>query len=602
MRYLKLWKAILTLGLIIMTYIVIYCGKSSLSPIELPLSVGVTVSGEETTKIMLIMRKSSNRSYTSYDVYGSPEKTVQLFNYDPEGKIKKSLETAGFKLVKEESTEREHGTAFVNYRERTGFGKDAGTTFFFSYTFFHRTGGKIIESEPKTSGFKSLEELKAVPGFQDFGKVLKEALSKGIRPQNVKVGLSIPKPSFKPTLVKRVTEDIKNVQLFTFSADGRTVAYVGKKEGKNVIMKGETIVDKFDAIIDRLVFHPNGTTLGYIIKRNGACFAAIDGKKGYAYVSVSGFCFSPDGRKYGYIAQRGKKKFVVINGKEGPKFDRIRTMVSFSKRGDWAYWGVDGKQLMLVVNGVKKATEWDEITTPVFTPDGNVSFAGKKEKKWFLVSSEREELLNIDGDILAGPFFSPKGDKYNLVVRRGNEWFVISDGKEGRKFWRNIGIPVLSNDRRHLAFRVRGYNVASVVVDDMESEIYDEVLGPIRFSPDGQSISFGARKGRELYLEVIEIAELKAKQRSKAIGSVLGTRWLLVRDGGESKIELMDKGILHSPSSTNSTWEQDGEIVRFYFNKKYASYKGRLISNQILVGTAHNVAGKSWEWKATKLK
>jgi len=88
--------------------------------------------------------------------------------------------------------------------------------------------------------------------------------------------------------------------------------------------------------------------------------------------------------------------------------------------------------------------------------------------------------------------------------------------------------------------------------------------------------------------------------------SLVGTKWHYVDDDWEYDIEFRTGGKLHSTHSNdktpdNDTWEQQGMIVRFYFNNGFSTYEGKLSGDRLMFGTAKSSHG-SWNWKATRIK
>ena len=95
--------------------------------------------------------------------------------------------------------------------------------------------------------------------------------------------------------------------------------------------------------------------------------------------------------------------------------------------------------------------------------------------------------------------------------------------------------------------------------------------------------------------------------------SVAGTEWnIMFTDPviGENRnfnIKFMNNGILahnHPNDITpdNDFWEQNADIIYMYFNDKYSTYIGRMLSNNLIQGTATNINGITWNFELRKTR
>jgi hypothetical protein len=91
---------------------------------------------------------------------------------------------------------------------------------------------------------------------------------------------------------------------------------------------------------------------------------------------------------------------------------------------------------------------------------------------------------------------------------------------------------------------------------------------------------------------------------NSSVPSLAGTSWNATETDGDIDIfyYLPDGTLSYSyqaGSFTNGTWRQDGDAVYMQMNNKYVEYHGRITGTH-MEGTAHNVTGKDWTWKADK--
>lgn len=91
-----------------------------------------------------------------------------------------------------------------------------------------------------------------------------------------------------------------------------------------------------------------------------------------------------------------------------------------------------------------------------------------------------------------------------------------------------------------------------------------------------------------------------------AMPALTGSRWHYIDQQWEYDITFMPNGVLqsrhpHDKTRNDDTWQQNGKVVKFYFNNKYSRYQGVLAGQNLMSGTASNQRGKSWTWKATRV-
>lgn len=92
---------------------------------------------------------------------------------------------------------------------------------------------------------------------------------------------------------------------------------------------------------------------------------------------------------------------------------------------------------------------------------------------------------------------SPDGRHLALVARKGNEFFIVVDGKAGPEH-DNIskGLPVFSPDGKRIAYVANKGKKWSVIVDGQSGPKYDAVAaGALRFTPEGVATYLAIRHG-----------------------------------------------------------------------------------------------------------
>lgn len=92
--------------------------------------------------------------------------------------------------------------------------------------------------------------------------------------------------------------------------------------------------------------------------------------------------------------------------------------------------------------------------------------------------------------------------------------------------------------------------------------------------------------------------------KNKYTSDLTGSTWNIKASGREYTITFKLGGVLASThpndvTPDNDTWEQNGANVTFYFNDKYATYKGKFVAKDKIEGTAKNKekTWPFWLWK-----
>lgn len=85
--------------------------------------------------------------------------------------------------------------------------------------------------------------------------------------------------------------------------------------------------------------------------------------------------------------------------------------------------------------------------------------------------------------------------------------------------------------------------------------------------------------------------------------TLLGTTWVGEGLDGAIIFEFAASGVLRYSTADNSysngTWQQQGNAVSFEMNARFAEWSGRIEATR-MTGSAHNSAGRRWNWQATR--
>jgi hypothetical protein len=262
-------------------------------------------------------------------------------------------------------------------------------------------------------------------------------------------------------------------------------------------------------------FAPDGSFVTAIASKGGQWRLVIADKKGERELGkpqsfLAGYDVSADGKSFALVVldaagadpdmppmpgmQGGK--CVILFGKETLGRDRDNAeRPRLSPDGTRLAWVFreKGKHGLALGEDERREARHDWIKCAVFRPDGKeIAFAAGTGGK------ANEALLDPEGGMQVD------GAQWKLVRRPAG-----GDDKASDASYADILHVTWSPDGKRLAFLAKGADGWRVVCADAKgerkSDAFDE-LGPPRFHSGGKHLAFGARKGRELWWKVMELA------------------------------------------------------------------------------------------------
>lgn len=302
------------------------------------------------------------------------------------------------------------------------------------------------------------------------------------------------------------------------SPDGRHIAYVTKDDdGKRVVVdgvNGKLYPDIPEVRLSEagrpseIRFSPDSKRVAYVASRYKQCFVVVGDVEGkpYEFIKVGGVIFSDDGKRIAYVARREEKEIVVVDGVEGKPFDYISDLSSlFSSDGKTvSYIGVrrqgPEQKNVLVVNGAEIMEE-EYINSGYPKEPGNPpTYVIKRGEKWHVIINGKlgEAYDHLGNNII----FSH--DKKHMIYRasKGMYDFIVLDGVEGKKRGAITENSYAFSPDGNVAFVMLNDRGRWVVVGDIENGPYDYVLGEIRFSDDGNHNAFVAERDRQRFVVI----------------------------------------------------------------------------------------------------
>ncbi|MDD4162714.1 MAG: HEAT repeat domain-containing protein, partial [Methanothrix sp.] len=267
------------------------------------------------------------------------------------------------------------------------------------------------------------------------------------------------------------------------SCAGQHVLYTIVREGRNHVVVDGIVQEQvgYDPAVS-----PDGSrwaysrSAGYV---GDPCYIVLDGEVMDLGNDnrVAQMVFSPDGARFAYDLIPGGGAYgdhvVTVDGARGKQypFPGVGKIVFSSDGSRTAYWAkAQGEGFMMVQDGVEGKT-YDEISDPVFSPDGaHLAYTAKDKDGKFAVLDGEEGIRYVD---LWGLTFDANG-RLAYVARDNREGkdvrLVVVDGKEDRPYlydWYGQGIrsgPVFSPDGKHIAYIANdGGRAEYVAIDEI---------------------------------------------------------------------------------------------------------------------------------------
>jgi len=350
------------------------------------------------------------------------------------------------------------------------------------------------------------------------------------------------------------------VGTIVLSSDGRRIAYRALSDGKWRMVVDSKEGRRYDVLLSP-IFSPDGQHVAYQAKAGEKWHIVVDNTPSAGTTaSYTTPEFSSDSALIAYVesaASSSGMRLIVSDltfSKQSVKrsIGDLLFTISGDKTRIAAAQVVDNKLRVIDFSFAKpdvvhEGPLYDVIEKLTFSDDGvSVSYCALKGRTRLMVLDNREELLPKGllpqlpvvrpdnkgvGVILTSQnrcflhqsFYksTEKGKKYDeaadlayskdgrlsvYAARKGENWFVVVNGKEGPAFDRVV-LPVFSPDGKRLVYRARKDDKRFLVVADTAGKTikqhpaYEQVFQPV-FTADGKSVVYGVKDGNKLICRV----------------------------------------------------------------------------------------------------
>lgn len=289
---------------------------------------------------------------------------------------------------------------------------------------------------------------------------------------------------------------------FTFSNDGKHLAWWGRRGGRAVVMvDGRQLGEPVDAVVMPPVFGPLGRHVAVGVEVGGTRRVVLDGTPQPAFDNLvaGSLVFSFDGSRLAYAAARGGKYVLVVDGKAGREHEKIGSAPVFSPDGKRvAYLAVDGQSETVVENG-KAGKRYKAVLAGSlrYTPAGKLEYLAGDGEAWFAVSGGTPQ-GRFDAIGQSG-FVGPRNRRVFVAANNGKQHVVV-DGKVSPGYEMILsGSVSVAPMGSPVAWVIRREGQFHVVVDGDAGEPWDRVFSTVRWITPN-TFNYIAARGRSLYL------------------------------------------------------------------------------------------------------
>jgi len=249
-----------------------------------------------------------------------------------------------------------------------------------------------------------------------------------------------------------------------------------------------------------LVNTPDGSTVAYPAKRGKKMVVFVEGKASPEYDGVGRIFLSEDGAHHAYWAKKdGAYGVVVVDGEErkveGAALNVLEG-IQMNRDGSHLAYLVKGAGSMRMVADGKAGAEFESAFWPRYSPDGKrlVYQARKAGGKQVVVidgevGPEYDGIMGGRGEIV----FSADSKHTAYAGQRGDDWFPVIDGVEGKQPFKSVEQLTFSADGSKIAFVGRTVEGERAVLNGVVGDPFN-LVSRLVFSPDGKRFAYAVRR------------------------------------------------------------------------------------------------------------
>ncbi len=283
-----------------------------------------------------------------------------------------------------------------------------------------------------------------------------------------------------------------------FSSDYKRVLYrASDRTGSFLVVDGKESKRHGPISENSYKFTPGGKVV-FVVRQTAGSFVVIDDVAGEVFDWVSDPVFSHDGSSMAFVAEKNLKRFVVHDGKRSQEYADLGMWPRFAPAGRRLVYSGKLAGENLVVDGVAKSFE--AVRTAQFSHDGRrLAVVAREAGIWSLyVDGVKGQTLDSDQVAVV---FSPDSKRLACVGPRGKGAVLVVDGVTIGEY-DDSGFLGFDRNSRHLFMLAKRGDKWFPVVEGVEGKSYDSLVwAGVPSIDESGAFSFLAMRGEE-YLRV----------------------------------------------------------------------------------------------------
>jgi hypothetical protein len=274
------------------------------------------------------------------------------------------------------------------------------------------------------------------------------------------------------------------------------------------VLKNGVEISRYSKIRE-ITKSPDGKSFAFIARKNSKEIIVKDLIEGEEYDEVRDITYSLDWKSFAFVGRKDWKQFIV---KDWKNLWEWNSPISSPDWKDFIFIAIKNKERVLVKNWVE-ISKYNFIGYPTYSPDGKgFVYLAKKGEKNILVK-DWVELDTYDGIGMKNTSLSSEKNFTNLYSPYSLSFSYSPDGKS-------------------FVYLAKKGKKTIIVKDWIESKEYDTILDFI-YSPSGKSLTFLAGKFNDL--ESKKRKQEEYEKGTLLAYNIMPDKWMFVTNGIECK-------------------------------------------------------------------